>query len=111
MATMLKSVSPRRAVWDIVENGGVISLDVAGGNIDLTVPIAFPLGLLTANTLNDMVDVIVMPVGDDGDNADWSLQFVSQDPISGYLTFKLINLTAGQQGDKGDFLVAVNRVD
>ena len=108
----LKQRSDRRAVWAFTDaNHPVptpIQVGVNSGTASILVPLPFPT-YTAGGELAALIDAdfIINPIGDDGENLDWSIDNFSQDG-NGYITFDLINHTAGQQGDLGNFHVTVN---
>lgn len=117
----LRALNKGRAVTDIKGQGGapiVVEGDSGAGpgSVSIEIPIKFPPNCLDpASTLLfvDMADLLCIPVGDDGENVDysWDIGQFTQDDDTGYVTVVLLNYTSVAQGETGSFLVSVNRYD
>jgi hypothetical protein len=113
----LKQRNDRRAVYDFGNPAAPVPIQIdvdsggGPGSVSIEVPLpfpAYPAGREGQCFID--ADFLVTPLGDDQQNMGWAWDIltVAQAQQSGYITLTLYNLTPGNQGEKGNFTVAVN---
>jgi hypothetical protein len=113
----LKQRNNRRAVYDFGDPAAPIPIQIdvnsggGPGSVSIEVPLPFPEYSAGGEGRCFVdADFLVTPLGDDAENASWSWDIlnVAQAQQTGYITLLLYNTTVGNQGEKGNFTVAVN---
>jgi hypothetical protein len=95
----LTETSPNRAV-------GVVTVPIADA-VTVEVPVFFPIDV---DGVLDQEEVSVTIIPRDAFAADGHyIDTVVQDQATGFLTFTIHNITAGQPGEEGNFWVEVER--